>query len=340
MIRLRLFSLLLLMLWWQGSQGASLLEPVDEPIEVWSAIPLVFASDIEEYKLLRDIFRGLHKEELEPAKVKALLKQVDKMKGRATERIWRSYNTDLIGHYDRLVEERRIDDPRLRFSYEGVRPASVPEELDLQSPALERLATKAGVAGAFAYVTYTRMSQKQVRSTLTLVRLRDGVSKSFTVTDEAHRVAERHAQLLFDYLHRAPFPYYRNPLAEREWVLPAPRNRDRQVSRLEAELACRSQGGALPTVDELILGEQAGPYHNGINLVLGELYHASAGMRYLAGETRDPRGKLRHDRNDRHRARYYCIRPLPSTAAEEPVTATAAPTTETKTTESQPAASQ
>lgn len=300
-----------------GAVQATLLEPSDQKIEVWSTIPLIFASDVEEYKLVRDIFKGLHKEEQKPAKVKTLLKQVDKMKGRTTERLWRSYNTALIGHYDRLLEEQRIDSPRLSFSYDGVKPVDVPKDVDLEAQALEQLRQKEGVIGMFAFVTYTKMSLNQMRATLTLVRLKDGISKSFTVTDHLHKIASRHAQLLFDYLYRTPYPNYQNPLDGLMWVLPAPSDQGRRVSPLQARLACRSQGGGLPSVDELMLGEQAGPYHNGIVLKAGAFYHAAEEKRFLAGETMDPRGKIRLLQSDRQMARYYCIQQAPEPVPPE-----------------------
>ncbi len=299
--------------------AASLLEPEGEKIEVWPTVPLIFASDVEEYKLVRDIFKDLHTGKQQPTVVKSILKQVDKMKGRATDRLWRTYNSGLIGHYDRLLEEQRILDPRLSFSYDGVKPSELPQEINLEAESLQQLGQKAGVSGVFAFVTYTKLSQKQMRATLTLVRLRDGVSKSFTVNDQSHKIAQRHAQLLFDYLYGPSFPQYQDPLEARRWLLPAPIDQGREVSQLQARLACRSQGGELPTIDELILGEQAGPYHNGIILKAGMFYHAADKRRYLAGETMDPRGKIRQLRSERQRARYYCIQDRPP--APQPVVA-------------------
>lgn len=305
----KILSLFSLFLWVSLVQG-EFLDTGGDQIEVWPTIPLILASDIEEYKLVRDIFKGLHKDEQAPAKVKSLLKQVDKMKGRTTERLWRSYNVALIGQYDLLLEKNRIRSPRLRFSYDGVKPEDLAKEIDLESASLDMLRQKDGVQGVFAFVTYTKMSQNQMRATLTLIRLHDGVSKSFTVTDDAHKIAVRHAQLLFDYLYQAPYPTYRNPLQDRVWLLPAPIDQGREVSPLQAKLACRSQHGNLPTVDELILGEQAGPYHNGIILKPGMFYHAAEDKRFLAGETRDPRGKIRILQSSRQTARYYCIQPV------------------------------
>ena len=310
MMVIRLLFGVLITIWLQ-SGAASLLAPEDDSIEVWPSIPVIFAADIEEYKLVRDIFRGLHLEQKEPATIKTLLKQVDKMRGRTTGKLWRTYDSDLIGYYDRLTEENRIENPKLHFSFDGIKPAELPEDIKLDSPQLEALAQKEGVSGVFAYVTYTKMSQRQLRATLTLIRLRDGFSKSFTVTDQAHKIAERHAQLLFDYLYRTPFPHYRNPLQQRRWLLPAPQDRNRPVTLLQARLACRSQGAQLPTVDELILGEQAGPYNNGVILIEGAFYHAADDRRLLGGETSDPRGKIRMLRSDRQKARYYCIRTAP-----------------------------
>jgi hypothetical protein len=311
-------SLVVAWLWCYGVPvGAGFFDPAQDKIEVWSSIPLVFASDIEEYKLVRDIFKGLHAGEQQPAKIKALLKQVDKIKGRTTERLWRSYNVALIGHYDRLLDEQRIDSPRLSFSYDGVKPVDVPKDVDLEAQALEQLRQKEGVIGMFAFVTYTKMSLNQMRATLTLVRLKDGISKSFTVTDHLHKIASRHAQLLFDYLYRTPYPNYQNPLDGLMWVLPAPSGQGRRVSPLQARLACRSQGGGLPSVDELMLGEQAGPYHNGIVLKAGAFYHAAEEKRFLAGETMDPRGKIRLLQSDRQMARYYCIQQAPEPVPPE-----------------------
>ncbi len=278
---------------------------------VWPNIPFIYASDIEEYKMDRDLFKGLHTGDKDPAVLKAALKQVDKLyqhhKDRATDRLGRSYNTELIGHYDRLIKEQQIKEERLGFSFKEITPANLSEELDLKAEPLEQLKGREDVVGVVAYVTTTKMSQNQLRATLTLIQVVDGVSRSFTVTDQAHRIAKRHARQLFDYLYGPAFPDYRNPLKSMVWLLPAPTDQGRLVSRMQAEIACRSQEGFLPSVEQLILGEQAGPYHDGIILKPGQFYHAAQDKRYLAGETTDPRGKVRLLRSDRQTARYYCI---------------------------------
>lgn len=294
----------------QTSLQASFLDNMSEELVVWPNMPAVFASDVEEYKLVRDIFRDLHLNNNNPAQIKAALKQVDKMKGRATNRLWRDYAATLIGHYDRLIKEQQIDSPRLRFSYGGEGPDKIPEDIDLQAEGITALKNQEGIAGVFAFVSVTKMSENQLRGSLTLIRLRDGETISFTVTDELHKLPQRHAQLLFDLLYGPRFPQYKNPLETMRWLLPAPQDQGRRVSKLQAELACQSQGGGLPTIDQWILGEQAGPYHNGIVLKAGEFYHAEGGHRFLAGETQDPRGKSRL--YNRESARYYCIQKVPT----------------------------
>ncbi len=300
---------------YQTLAWAGLAEPTTGEVVVWPNIPLISASDYEEYKLDRELFRGLHTGEQDPATLKTALKQVDKLykhhKERATDRLGRSYNTDLIGRYDRLVKEQQILQPRLHFSFKDISPADLSAEMDLKAEPIEALRGREDVTGVVGYVTTTKMSQNQLRATLTLIQLKDGVSRSFTVTDEAHKIARRHAQQLFDYFYGPSYPQYRNPLEGMVWLLPAPTDRTRAVSSMQAELACRSQGGQLPTVDQLMLGEQAGPYHEGIILLAGQFYHAAAERRYLAGETQDPRGKIRQLHSPQQLARYYCIQSAP-----------------------------
>ncbi len=310
-----------------GSVLAGLADPESGKMVIWPNIPLISASDFEEYKLDRDIFRGLHLGEQDPAKVKTALKQVDKLyehhKARATDRLGRTYNTDLIGHFDRLIKEQQIITPRLEFSFNEITPVGLSEDIDLKSEPLEALKGREDVIGVIGYVTTTKMSLKQLRATLTLIQLKNGISRSFTVTDQAHKIATRHAQQLFDYIYGPSYPEYRNPLQEMVWLMPAPTDQERQVSRMQAELACRSQRAVLPTVDELMLGEQAGPYHHGIILKPGQFYHAAGDKRYLAGETGDPRGKIRLLHSSQQRARYYCIQQAPQPIESPPLAAVA-----------------
>ena len=303
-------------LWWFIVPAkAGFFDGEQQPLLVWPNIPVISASDVEEYKLDRELFRGLHTGETNPATAKTNLKQVDRLyqhhKERATDRVWRSYTADLVGQYDQLIKRHQIHQPQLEFSYDGVSPAALENALDLQSEQITALRERDDVAGVVAFVTNTKMSNNQLRSTLTLIRLKDGLSKSLTVTDQLHKLAFRHAQLLFDLLYGANFPDYMNPLEGVLWLLPAPTDRVRAVPWSRARLGCRSQKSMLPTVDQLMMGEQAGPYHNGIILQPGSFYHAADSTRYLAGHTNDPRGKVRRVKSDRQSGRYFCMQPRP-----------------------------
>lgn len=274
-----------------------------EELVAWPNIPVIPASDMEEYKLDRDIFKELHSGEQDADAIKAALKQVDALykkhyKDRSIAELGRSYNAEFIGSYDQLLRSNRIEKPRLRFSFKGVTPEQFQQEIE----------HPVDWSGVVAYVTYTQMSQKSIRSTLTIIRLDSGYAESFTLVDELHKVAEKHAKQLFDYLYGATFPQYANPLKDKVWLLSPPQDALKPVFYMQAELGCRSQEGKLPTLEELILGEQAGPYHQGIILTAGQFYHTVEKSRYLAGGTLDPRGKVRTADRPHQTARYYCIR--------------------------------
>ena len=320
------------LLWWMVPTAlAGMLDASDQPLVIWPNIPLISASDVEEFKLDRKIFRQLHLGELAPAVVKTNLKQVDKLyqhhKERSTDQIWRSYTTDLVAHYDQLVQKYQIKKPRLSFSFDGVSPAELKNELDLAAGPVATLREREDITGIIGFLISTMMRGNQLRATLTLIRLKDGESISFMVTDQLHKVATRHAQLLFDELYGTQYPAYQNPLSGSVWLLPAPADQGAEVSHRQALLACRSQLGELPSVDELLLGEQAGPYHNGIILSAGSFYHTAESKRYLAGETRDPRGKIRPMRSDQALARYYCLKPIELPQPVAPVAAVVEPAT-------------
>jgi len=285
-----------------GLAAADFRDPEGQQFVVWPNIPVVRATDFAEYAADRKIFDELHAAKGDPATTIAALQAVDQLQAHheraALAELGRSLNVLFISELDRLTRATSIRTPKLRFDFAGITPA------ELQRPAL---LDATGQVTLLVYMTYARTEGSSIQVTATLLKPADGSAQSFTATALASQAAAALAQDVFHYFYSTRFAPYRNPLADREWLQPAPGHRDQMVSLEAASRYCQTQGAELPTENEMEVGESSGVYHGGIEAKSDRLYHMRTGQLYVAQQSADER--VVPNRNPRgSNAYYYCIR--------------------------------
>lgn len=309
--KIKILFLLHLLLSCQGGYGSDFREPYDKQFSIWPNIPVIRASDLQEYALDRQVFAELH-EGKDPDNIIRALAAVDSLQShheqRALAELGRSFNVQLIGELDGLVRANNIEVPKLRFWFNDISPPDLQRPNSLDINILNKLKTKAAEITLVAYITYTRLANNYIQMTCTLVKLKTGESESFSVNGHVEKIGAILARNLFNYFYGNRFPYHINPIENGEWVLPGQGHAGQLVSRKLAENFCRSQNSELPTAEELEIGEALGFYHGGISLVHHSYYHIKSGL-YYSSETQDPRGKTRPNFDSKiSNGYYYCIR--------------------------------
>ena len=294
-----------------GLAAADFRDPEGQQFVVWPNIPVVRATDFAEYAADRKIFDELHAAKGDPATTIAALQAVDQLQTHheraALAELGRSLNVLFISELDRLTRATSIRTPKLRFDFAGITPAELQRPALLDATALAALKAKAGQVTLLVYMTYARTEGSAIQVTATLLKPADGSSQSFTVTALASQAAAALAQDVFHYFYSTRFAPYRNPLADREWLQPAPGHRDQMVSLEAASRYCQTQGAELPTENEMEVGESSGIYHGGIEAKNDRLYHMRTGQLYVARQSADER--VVPNRNPKgSNAYYYCIR--------------------------------
>lgn len=293
---------------------ADIRDPHEQQFIVWPNIPVIRASDFHEYKMDRKIFEDLHAGG-DPTQLLAALAAVDQLHGshhpaRALNELGRSLNKQFIGELDRLARRSNLSVPKLRFSFANISPSELQRPIRADAKALDALKAKVNSVTLVIYMTYTQLSRDypDLQLVATVVKLQTGESESFTVTAPVSNAGEVVAKEVFDYFYGNRFPPYRNPMADKQWVLPAPGHRDQLVSRDLAQRHCRLQGGTLPTSDELEAGEAAGLHHGGVSLAPRSLYHTLTGL-YYSSETANVAGKVRPNQEAwASNGYYYCVK--------------------------------
>lgn len=287
-------------------------DPAGKPFTVWPNIAVVRATDFAELAQDRKAFADLHDGKNDPATIIAALQAVDALQQHhersAVQELGRSLNTLFISEIDRLTRGTTHRTPKLRFDFANITPAELQRPATQDAQALSALKAKASQVTLVAYITYSRMEGSTVQATLTLLKLADGSAQSFTVTSPASQAGAALAQDVFHYFYGTRFAPFRDPMADREWVLPAPSHTEQQVSLEAARRYCRTQGAELPTESELEMGEAAGFYHGGIEIKDNRVFHTHGGQLYAAQPAFSDQ-RLQPNRNPQaSNAYYYCIR--------------------------------
>lgn len=293
------------------AQAADFRDPVDRQFLVWPNIPVVRASDMDEYAADRKIFANLHDAQGDPVAILAALQAVDALQGhhdrRSVNELGRSLNVQVIGELDRLTRNINTRTPKLRFEFASITPAELQRPAALDTKALDALKAKASQINIVAYLTYTQLGGSFVQLTGTLVKLSDGDSQSFTVTGPVTQIGASLALEWFNYFYGNRLAPHKNPMPDREWLNAAPSHINQLVSLDVARRYCLSQDADLPALEELEVGETSGLYHGGVELKKDVLYHLNSGMYYSSEQHLDNR--VRPNLNPQgSTAYYYCIR--------------------------------
>ena len=293
------------------AQAADFREPGDRQFLVWPNIPVVRASDLDEYAADRRIFTDLHNAKGDPATILAALQGVDALQAhhdrRSVNELGRSLNVQVIAELDRLARNINTRTPKLRFEFASITPAELQRPAALDAKALAALKAKASQINVVAYMTYVQLGGSFVQLTGTLVKLVDGNSQSFTVTGPVTQIGAALALEWFNYFYGNRFAPHANPMPQREWLNAAPSHINQLVSLDTARRYCQSQNADLPGVQELEVGETSGMYHGGIELKKDALYHLNSGMYYSSEPQLESR--VRPNLNPSgNNAYYYCIR--------------------------------
>lgn len=308
----RLTAVVLALLLWPQWSAAELRDPQDKQFIVWPNIPVIRAADFAELGADRKIFADLHAGKADPATTMAALQAVDQLQAHheraALADLGRSLNVLLISELDRLARTTANGTPKLRFDFADIRPAELQRPALLDAPNLATLKNKASQITLLMYITYARLEGTQLQATVTVVKLTDGLSQSFTVTAPAAQAGAALAQELFHYFYGTRFTPYRNPIPHREWVQPAPSHTDHMVTLQTAQRYCQSQNAQLPSAEELDIGQSAGIYHQGIEVKNDRLYHTSAGTHYQPMPLSAQERELPNRNVQGSNAHYYCIR--------------------------------
>ncbi|MDD2713734.1 MAG: hypothetical protein PHU77_12520 [Simplicispira sp.] len=294
------------------ASAADLRDPADKQFLVWPNIPVIKATDFDEYASDRKIFANLHEAKGDPAALVAALQAVDNLQMHhersAMSALGRSLNVQVIGELDRLVRNINTRTPRLKFEFADITPVELQRQGALDVAALEALKAKARRLDLVAYLTYSQLGGSFVQVTGTLVKLSNGDTQSFTVTGPVTQVAASMALEWFNYFYGNRFAPHKNPMPDREWLNAAPTHINQLVSLEVARRYCASQNAELPSAEELEMGETSGIYHGGIELKPDALYHMRSGM-YYSAEPVYVQNKIKPNLNkDGSNAYYYCIR--------------------------------
>lgn len=297
---------------WPGLvQAADFRDPVDRQFLIWPNIPVIRASDLDEYAGDRKVFANLHEAQGDPAAILAALQAVDALQlhhdRRSVNELGRSLNAQLIGELDRLARNINTRTPKLRFEFASITPAELQRPAALDAKALDALKAKASQINIVAYLTYTQLGGSFVQLTGTLVKLSNGDSQSFTVTGPVTQIGAALALEWFNYFYGNRLAAHKNPMPDREWLNAAPSHINQLVSLDMAQRYCQSQNASLPSVEELEVGETSGIYHGGIELKKDALYYLHSGQYYSS----EPQlqDKVRPNLNPQgSNAYYYCIR--------------------------------
>lgn len=308
------------------AHAADFRDPVDRQFLVWPNIPVIRASDFDEYAGDRKIFSNLHEAQGDPAAILAALQAVDALQThhdrRSVNELGRSLNVQVIAELDRLARNINTRTPKLRFEFASITPAELQRPAALDAKALDALKAKASQINVVAYLTYTQLGGSFVQLTGTLVKLSSGESQSFTVTGPVTQVGAALALEWFNYFYGNRLAPHKNPMPDREWLNAAPSHINQLVSLDVARRYCQSQGAGLPGLEELEVGETSGIYHGGVELKKNALYHLNSGMYYSSEPQLDNR--VRPNLNPHgSNAYYYCIRRKKAAATEsvkEPTT--------------------
>lgn len=315
------------------AQAADLRDPVDRQFLVWPNIPVVRASDVDEYAADRNIFADLHNAKGDPVAILAALQAVDTLQlhhdRRSVNELGRSLNVQVIAELDRLARNINTRTPKLRFEFASITPAELQRPAALDAKALDALKAKASQITLVGYITYTQLGGSFVQLTGTLVKLSDGASQSFTVTGPVTQIGAALALEWFNYFYGNRLAPHANPMPSSEWLNAAPSHINKLVSLDMARRYCQSQSADLPGVEDMEVGETSGLYHGGIELKKDALYHLNSGMYYSSEPQLESR--IRPNLNPQgSNAYYYCIRhkkllaPAPTqVAAKAPVKASA-----------------
>lgn len=299
------------LLWPGQAHAADFRDPIDRQFLVWPNIPVIKASDLDEYAGDRKIFANLHEAKGDPAAMLAALQGVDVLQThhdrRSINELGRSLNVQVIAELDRLARNINTRTPKLRFEFASITPAELQRPAALDAKALDALKAKASQINVVAYLTYTQLGGSFVQLTGTLVKLANGDSQSFTVTGPVTQVGAALALEWFNYFYGNRLAPHHNPMPEREWLNAAPSHINQLVSLAVARRYCQSQGADLPGLQELEVGETSGIYHGGVELKKDALYHLNSGMYYSSEPQLDNR--VRPNLNPHgSNAYYYCIR--------------------------------
>ena len=297
------------------AQAAEFRETAERQFLVWPNIPVIRASDFDEYASDRKIFANLHEAQGDPATILAALQAVDSLQlhhdRRSVNELGRSLNAQLIGEIDRLARNVNTRTRKLRFEFAGITPSELQQPATLNTAALEALKVKARQVDLVAYLTYSQLGGSFVQVTGTLIKLSNGDSQSFTVTGPVTQVAASLALEWFNYFYGNRFAPHKNPMPDREWLNAGPSHINQLVSLEMARRYCHSQGADLPSAEELEMGETSGIYHGGIELKRDALYHMRSGM-YYSAEPAYVQNKIKPNLNSNgSNAYYYCIRKKP-----------------------------
>lgn len=313
---------LLLLLCGPQHSRAELRDPQEKQFIVWPNIPVIRAADFAELGGDRKIFADLHAGKADPATTMAALQAVDQLQAHheraALADLGRSLNILLISELDRLARTTANGTPKLRFDFADIRPSEIQRPALLDAPTLATLKARLNQITLLMYITYARMEGSTVQATVTVVKLADGLSQSFTVTAPAAQAGAALAQELFHYFYGTRFAPYRNPMPHREWVQPAPSHTDQMVTFDMAQRYCRSQNAELPSAEELDVGQAAGVYHQGIEVKSERLYHTGTAMHYQPMPLTAQERVLPNRNLQGSNAYYYCIRSRSEVAAPAP----------------------
>ncbi len=293
------------------AQAADFREPIAQQFVVWPNMPVVKASDLDEYANDRKLFADLHGPDGDPEKALAALQAVDTLQAhhasRSGSELGRTLNAQVLGELDRLARNLNSRNPKLRFEFARITPAELQRPSALDAKALEALKAKVSQITLVGYMTYTQLGGSFVQLTGTLVKLSNGDAQSFTVTGPVTQIGAALAQEWFDYFYRNRLAEHTNPMPDREWLGAAPNHINQLVSLDMARRYCQSQNADLPGLEEIEMGETSGLYHGGIELKKDALYHLNSGMYYSS----EPhlQNRVRPNLNPQgSNAYYYCIR--------------------------------
>jgi len=111
------------------------------------------------------------------------------------------------------------------------------------------------------YGTYTILSGRRLKSTITLENILTGKQYSFSATGSVEDISERLAKKVFDHFQKNTYPGWQNPQPLKLWISAPPSQKVMQ--ELGARAYCQGQGARFPYAKELIQAAQGSDYRNG-----------------------------------------------------------------------------